>query len=694
MVGGKIRMKVVLQDGIKDCGICCLLSIIKYYNGKVSKEYLRQLTNTTKNGVSLLNLLEAAKKIGFEVEAVKGDIEKIKADNLPCIAHVIINKSYHHFIVIYEIDEKDQRILIMDPAKGKRILSTSEFKLMTSNHYLFLKPFQKLPIFHDNRIIRKSIGFFLKKEKHYILFLFFLTMFYFVFNVLSSYHFKYLIDYGINYNTGNNLVLISFVVLFIYLLKEFSSLLRKILLLKYGLLFDQNITIKTLNQIILLPYLYYKNRTTGEVVTRIKDLSIIKEYLTVLLLFVTTDLVSIVIFIILLFNINKKLSIIALFLLLSLVSVSLIFKKTIKQKTEKLYRKEEQINSFLIETLSSVEAIKGMHIEIPTIKKITKKYREFLNSLYSLSLTSEAITILKSIIYNIFVVIILYYGSNYVIKGQVSLSDLIVFQSILSFYTSSFQSLITIITEYPRYKIASERIEDLFTIKKEIFQGGNYYNLYRLEGDISYHNLTYSYNGKILLDCINLTIKFGEKVFLYGPSGVGKSTLVKLLMRYIEVPFNSLSINEIDINHYHLDVLREHITYISQQEFLFNDTVLNNIKLYRNFPKEEIQKVMALTLVNEVATMDKLVEENGFNFSGGERQRIILARSILKKSDIYIFDEAFSQIDTLREKKILLNIFRYLKNKTIIVISHRFDNKELFDRIISLRNGKISEEEL
>ena len=280
------------------------------------------------------------------------------------------------------------------------------------------------------------------------------------------------------------------------------------------------------------------------------------------------------------------------------------------------------------------------------------------------------------------------------IKGQVSLSDLIVFQSILSFYTSSFQSLITIITEYPRYKIASERIEDLFTIKKEIFQGGNYYNLYRLEGDISYHNLTYSYNGKILLDCINLTIKFGEKVFLYGPSGVGKSTLVKLLMRYIEVPFNSLSINEIDINHYHLDVLREHITYISQQEFLFNDTVLNNIKLYRNFPKEEIQKVMALTLVDEVATMDKLVEENGFNFSGGERQRIILARSILKKSDIYIFDEAFSQIDTLREKKILLNIFRYLKNKTIIVISHRFDNKELFDRIISLRNGKISEEEL
>ncbi|MCI8346948.1 MAG: peptidase domain-containing ABC transporter [Bacilli bacterium] len=687
-------MKVVLQDGIKDCGICCLLSIIKHYNGKVSKEYLRQLTNTTKNGVSLFNLLEASKKIGFEVEAVKGDIEKINADNLPCIAHVIINKSHHHFIVIYKIDEVGQKILVMDPSQGKRTFSTSEFKLMTSNHYLFLKPIQKLPIFHDNKIIRKSICLFLKKKKHYILFLFFLTIFYFVFNVFSSYHFKYLIDYGINYNTSNNLGLISFVVLFIYLLKEFSSLFRKILLLKYGLLFDQSITIKTLNQLILLPYLYYKNRTTGEVITRVKDLSIIKEYLTLVLLFVTTDLVSILIFIILLFNINKKLSVIALFLLLFLILISIVFKRIAKQKTERLYREEEQINSFLIETLSSVEAIKGMHIEFRIIKKFIRKYRNFLSSLYSLSLTSEVVVVLKSIVYNIFMVIILYYGSSYIIKGQVSLSDIIVFQSILSFYTNSFQSLINIITEYPRYKVASERIEDLFTIKKEVFQGGNYYKLYSLEGDIFYHNLTYSYNGKLLLDHINLTIRFGEKIFLYGPSGVGKSTLIKILMRYIEVPFNSLSVNGIDINHYHLDVLREHITYISQQEFLFNDTILNNIRLYRNFPKEEVQKVMNLTLVDEVASMDKLVEENGFNFSGGERQRIVLARSILKKSDIYIFDEAFSQIDTIRERKILLNIFGYLKNKTIIVISHRFDNKELFDRVIALKNGQINEEKL
>ena len=158
------------------------------------------------------------------------------------------------------------------------------------------------------------------------------------------------------------------------------------------------------------------------------------------------------------------------------------------------------------------------------------------------------------------------------------------------------------------------------------------------------------------------------------------------------MPFGYISINNIDINHYHLDILRNNITYVSQQEYLFNDTIYNNITLGREVDKEDVEKVIKMVHLNEVSKTDKLVEENGFNFSGGERQRIILARSILKKSDIYIFDEALSQIDVVRERDILLNIFKYLKDKTIIVISHRFDNKDLFERVIRIEKGSIYEE--
>ena len=309
-------------------------------------------------------------------------------------------------------------------------------------------------------------------------------------------------------------------------------------------------------------------------------------------------------------------------------------------------------------------------------------------------MTNETSKILKNNINNIAMVILLYFGTIFVIANKITLSEFIIYQSINNFFLSSFYNIISIINEYPKYKVSLERIEDIFTIKKEVFDASFYYNNYKLDGDIVYNNLSYSYNSKKLLNNINFTIKNKDKIFLYGPSGTGKSTFVKLLMRYIELPFGNISINNIDINHYHLDVLRNNITYVSQQEYLFNDTIYNNITLNRNIDKDEVDKVVKLINLEEVGNIDKIVEENGFNFSGGERQRIILARSILKKSDIYIFDEALSQIDVKKERDILLNIFKYLKDKTIIVISHRFDNKDLFERIIKIEKGNIYEEKL
>ena len=166
-----MKLKVVLQDGIKDCGICCLLSIIRFYGGEVSKEYLRELTNTSKEGVSLYQLVEGATKLGFSALGMAGDITNIEKSNLPCIAHVILNKNYKHFVVIYEIDKKTNFITIMDPAKGKKIISLAEFKLLSSGNFMFLYPTKKLPLMQKNKFIFQNILSSLSKNK-LLLFLF------------------------------------------------------------------------------------------------------------------------------------------------------------------------------------------------------------------------------------------------------------------------------------------------------------------------------------------------------------------------------------------------------------------------------------------------------------------------------------------------------------------------------------------
>ena len=689
-------MKVVLQDGIKDCGICSLLSIIRYYGGEVPKEYLREITNTTKEGVSLYNLLEGAKKIGFDAVGLTGNLEEIDVNNLPCIVHFIVNRKYKHFVVLYEINIKKKQVTLMDPAKGKKIISFSEFNLLSSKAYLFLKPIKKLPFMKKKNIIYKNIKIVLKENKKILLFIVLLTFSYFILNIISSFHFKYILEYSINYNIADNIYIISYIIICLYLLKNINALLRDLLLNKWTMIFDLKTTTLTYKQLLLLPYLYYKNRTCGEVISRFKDLNTIRNYISNFFCIITTDLITIIIFLIIMLNYNKNLTII-LFIPITILLISiLIISKNKKKVIPKISLSNDKANSYIIEGITNVDTIKGFHLEKRLIDKFSIHYKNFMEIIYKYNKLIITHDFIKTNL-NDFILIIIYgIGSFQVINNKISLSNLIIYQTFFTYFINCFNHLINLVEEYNSYKIALDRVEEIFMIHRDDFKNNYFYLAYNLDGDISYKNLTYKVGTKYLFNNLNLDIKKGEKILLSGSSGSGKSTLLKMLLRYIEVDYNHIKISGIDVNHYHLENIRKNITYVTSNEYLFNDTLRNNILLYKECEEEKFNKVCDICLVNDllkndILLYDAMIEENGFNFSNGERQRIILARSILRDSNIYIFDEAFSGIDIIREKKILEEIFKYLKDKTVIVISHRFNNKKCFDRVLKLEEGKIYE---
>ena len=685
-----------MQDGIKDCGICCLLSIIRFYGGEVSKEYLRELTNTTKEGVSFYNLIEGAKKIGFDAIGVSGKLENIEVNNLPCIVHFIVNKSYKHFVVLYEINKKKHQVVLMDPAKGKKIISFSEFNLLTSNNYIFLKPIKKLPIMQKRNIVYKKIVELFKTNKKILFMIILLTLTYFILNIITSSHFKYLLEYSIKYNISQNIYYLSFILLIAYLLKNITQILRNILLSKWTFIFDNEITTLTYRELLLLPYLYYKNRTTGEILSRFKDLNTIRNFISNFFCIITTDLISVLVFVSIMFNYNKRLTIYVISPSIILVLSSLFINKYKKKHLKRISNGQDVINSYLIQGISNVDTIKGSHLEKRLIDKFSINYKSFLENIYNYNSLLEKYSFLKNLVNDLTLLIIFGLGSYLVIKNNLSLNSLIVYQLFFSYFNNSFHNLISILEEYNSYKVALSRVEEIFILTKDNFKNNYFYLSFTLDGDIIYNNLSYKVGSKYLFEGLNLKIKKGEKILLSGSSGCGKSTLVKMLLRYIEVDFDKISISGIDINHYHLENIRSNITYVTNSEYLFTDTLKNNILLYKEYPEEEFLKVTKLCLVddiikNEDTKFDTLIEEDGFNLSNGERQRIILARSIIKRTNIYVLDEALCGIDVLREKKILENIFKYLEDKTIIVISHRFNNKKLFDRVLKLDKGKIYE---
>jgi len=689
-------VKVVLQDGIKDCGICCLLSIIRFYGGEVSKEYLRELTNTTKDGVSFYNLMEGAEYLGFSTKGLSGNLENINVNNLPCIVHFNVNKGYKHFVVLYQINQNKKQVTLMDPAKGKKIISFSEFNLLASGNYLFLTPTKKLPIITKKNIIYKNIKNIIKLNKKIIILIIILTTSYFILNILASFHFKYLLEYSINYNISENIYFITIIMIGIYFFKNINIFLKNILLNKWTSVFDFETTTTTYKQILLLPYLYYKNRTTGEVISRFKDLNTVRTFLVNFFTTISTDLISIIIFSLIMYHSNKNLTIIIGIMSLIILIHSIYIGRKKKKINSKISKYEDSVNSSLIEGISNVDTIKGSHLEKRLIDKFLLKYKSFLEEIYYYSRLIEFSNLIKNNLSDLNYLFIYGLGSYFVIIDKISISSLIVYQLFFNYYLNCFYRLITIIDEYSMYKIALERVEELFLINEEVFKNNYFYLPYTLNGDISIHNLNYKVGLRYIFKNLNLNIKTGEKILLCGESGSGKSTLVKMLMRYIETNFGNIKISDIDINHYHLENLRTNITYITSNEYLFTDSIKNNIVLYKEIPDEEFSKVCDICLVNDILKADnsnyeKMIEENGFNFSNGERQRIILARSLLRKSSIYIFDEALGQIDINREKKILTNIFSYLEDKTIIVISHRFNNKKLFDRVLKLDDGVITE---
>ncbi len=689
-----MSVKVVLQDGIKDCGICCLLSIIRFYDGEVSKEYLREITNTTRSGVTLYNLAQAAQKLGFETIGMSGDLTKIENNNLPCLAHIIVNKNYKHFVVIYSINHKNKQVELMDPAKGKKIISFSEFNLLSSGNFLFLKPLKRIPTMKKKNFIIKTFLTLITNHKFDFLLFCLLTIIFFILEIISSFYFKILLEHVIKYNVIENLFLICLIFFFFYMFKNFANTLRIILLNKCLTIFDEITTFKTYKQILYLPYLYYKNRTTGEVIARFKDLENIKTYLMEFLCFITSDAFIIIIFGFLLFSYQPK-----LFLLIILVS-SIFFIVNVfnipkkKKYLKKITSNEDYLNTSIIESINNVDTIKGSHLEKRLFDKFTLKYKGILNLIYAYSLNCEKISFSKNSLRDLLTLVIYGLGTYLVITTKITLGQLIVYESFYMYFLSALLKGLNLLEKYTTFSNSLSRIEDLFLLTKEEFKSNFYYLPYTLEGPITFTNLNYQIGNKYLFKNLNLTITPGDRILLSGPSGSGKSTLLKILMRYIEVPFNMVSIADIDINHYHLENIRQNITYVGANEYLFTDTLKNNICLYKEVLPEEFQKVIQLTLVDEFIpdhNYNKMVEENGFNFSYGEKQRIILARALLRNSNIYIFDEALSGIDINKEKKILTNIFQFLQGKTIIIISHRFNNKKLFNRILKLEKGQIYE---
>ena len=686
-IGGENIKKYpfIKQDNIKDCGCACLGMIINFYGGNLPIDQIRDLTKTDKNGTTAFHIIEACKSIGFNAEGIKTSLEQLNKENLilPCIAHVVIDGKYKHFVVIYKIDFKNKKIIIADPSCSIKKITFSEFQKMWSGVLITLYPLKKLPLTQNISFIDFLLKI-IKLHKTFVFNIIMLSIFITMFSVISSFYMKNILD-AINYN---NLTIIFIFFLFINIFKILSDFFRNKLLIYLNQKIDLLLTLDTYKKIISLPYNYYHTRTTGDIISRVNDLSIIRNMITKVSLSLFIDLPLALVTFIIFYIINTKLFFISLIIVFIYLLLMIFSKNRITNNINTIQVNKSETMSYMIETINGFETVKSVGNEAQIIDKFEKKYVKFLKNIFKFDNYNNTISILKDLVNAIGYLTIIYVGAKMVTLGNLTFGDLLVFVNLLNYFLEPIKNIIDLNSEIKEAKNSLRRILELFKNenKKQTFIDNVKVK------EISFNNLSYSYDYKEKqLKNINLKLK-KQKILILGKSGSGKSTLFKLLMRYYEIPRNQITINGYDINDYKDDVIKQNFSYISQNEILYTDSIYNNLKIDKNITEEQIIEISKKCFIDEFLNdlgLNMLIEENGYNLSGGQRQRIILARALLKNFEVLIIDEGLSQMDINLERKILKNLFKMYENKMIIVISHRLDNMDLYDRVIELKNGEI-----
>lgn len=661
-----INRYVIRQEEEKDCGASCLASIVKYYNGYVPLEIIRNDTLTDNNGTNFYNIKMAAIKYGFDVMGYNN--EQIIP---PYIVQIKINDCYH-FMVIYKITDK--YLIVMDPGKGIIKYSKEDFNKIFTGYMLKLIPNGKIVKYDKKNGYLSFLKKLVKNNIKNIIVCFILTIIIIILNLSETYLIKEVLIYKVFIKE----------LLIILLIKLSVNWFKNNILIKINKKINIELVNNYISKYFKLSYKYLYLKSSGDIINRIKDLNKIKNYLVNEVVNFSLNLLMMLMVTIILFIINYKLTIVVILIyIMTFIVCKCINKEIFKRYNELIYLDNLYMDR-VSEYVSKILTINSLNINSFFINKLNDKSKLVANLNFRVDKLNNYLNIFLEFI-EIFVMIIILgmlYRSN--------LDNIIVYILYYNYFKECVYYFITFNVSYGYLKLVIDRINGVYYLK-------NYDKSKGLEfknDDIIINDLSYSYGLNKVFDKINYKIKVGSKVLIKGNNGSGKSTLINILTKNIDDYNGKVSIGY-DIRDISYNSYLEHISYVNQDSGLFEDSIINNIVLNNETDNNKLDEIIKILNLDEVIKnkergINTLIKDN---FSGGEKQKIIIARCLYKCSDIMVFDEAFSEISSNDRINIINKINYVYRDKTIIYVNHFNDNIK-YDQILEIkgtRKDKVDE---
>lgn len=562
-----MKKYIVRQNGIKDCGPSCLLSIMKYYGCEASHEEVTMNLKTTREGTNALNIINGSRLYGFDGYASHYTYKDIINNKitLPIICHCK-KDNLLHFIVVYKINKKT--ITIMDPSSNITKISKDKFKEMYLNTSIIIYPIKQINNnFTKDKNIIKTYIWLNKKSLFKILFISIIII---LLSIILNYYLYITIDYILpNYN---NRTLISLTILFIISLifKTILSFINNKIIININNKISKEINNDFIRKLFYLPYQFFMNKSSSEIMTRMNDL---KLFLDILMNIITTSLSNILLILIsliMLIIINYKLFFIYLIELIIYTLIVIINKNKINNLSENLMQQEEKYNKTLNDNIHSYEINKNLNLIDNIINISSINYSSYITNKTIITNFQNKENIIKDFISDLSYISFIFLSIIFINNKILSLGNFILFQSIIIYFINPIKTILDLTESYTYIKNIYKRINDLLLIevKKEELTNK------KINGNIIIKNLSYSHNNiDYLFNNVSFNINKNDKILIYGNSGNGKSTIMKILLKYLKEYKGEIYINNINLKDINSNIISNSFTYVSQNNYINNDTL-------------------------------------------------------------------------------------------------------------------------
>ena len=691
------RFAWIEQAEEMDCGAACLAMICKHHGIPMTLGKLRELANVTTQGATMDSLARAGESLGFTTRGVQCTYESLLGFELPFIVHW----EGYHYVVVYGVSK--QQVWVADPAIGFKKMSVEEFERGWSGTCLVFTPGQNMVQLAAARSPWIRFIGYLQPYRKILANLFLATFVIQMLGIVPPMIIQNILDGVI---VHHNVSLLHLLIAGLIISNVFTQMMATIrsFLANYMV---RNMDFAMMSQFfkhtMSLPFSFFAKRKTGDILARFQENQTIRAFLTESTVTTVLNLLMIFIYFTIMFLYNVKMTLVLIAFVIPIMVLTVLVTPKIKNYAREVFTAGTEAQAYLMEALGGVETIKGMGIERPVRLKWEKKYAKSLEVQYRAQTFNIWVGLISQVLNAATTIAILWVGANLVLARELSIGQLMAFNALMGSVLAPLMGLIGLWSRLNDAGVAMERLGDVLDMEPEQKTEDlpSRVVLPDLQGEIRLDGIYFRYGGNetpYVLENISLDIKPGELVAIVGRSGSGKTTLAKMLVGFYPPTDGKILVDGYDMSMIDKEYYRAQVGYVMQTNLVFSGTIAENIASGDDSPDrrriEEVAKMAdAHAFISKMPLgYEQIVGERGVGLSGGQIQRLCIARALYHDPRLLVFDEATSALDTQSESNIIGNMSEILRGRTAVIIAHRLSTIMRADKILVLYEGAIVEQ--